>query len=92
MSLSIGSWVRMKPLTMGSHGIKKRYFQDINIHEKGLVKGFRINNGRKKLEIIQVAHVYLYIDMSKGQKKKFILSQIFQKLIVTYISCFFKRA
>lgn len=49
MPISIGSWVTMKPSTIGSHAIKKRRLQDINIHWKGLVKAFRMSNGGQKV-------------------------------------------
>ena len=39
---------------------KKRHLQDINIHWKGLVKGFKMNNVGQK-----VARVYHYREMSK---------------------------
>lgn len=65
MPFSIGSWVTMKPSTIGSHAIKKRRLQDINIHWKGLVKGFKMSNGGQKVAKIQVAHVYDYREMSK---------------------------
>ena len=65
MPLSIGSWVAMKPSTIWSHGIKKRCLQDINIHCKCFVKGFRMSNGGKKIEMIQMALVYDYREMSK---------------------------
>ena len=63
--ISVGSWVTMKPSAIGSHGIKKRRLHDINIHWKGLVKGFKMSNGGKKVAKIQVAHVYDYREMSK---------------------------
>ena len=44
---------------------KKRHLHDINIHWKGLVKGFRISNVGQKVAKIQVAHVYDYREMLK---------------------------
>ena len=63
MPLFIGSWVTMKPSTIGIRAIKKRHSQDINICWKGLVKGFKMSNGGQKVAKIQVAHVYDYRDM-----------------------------
>ena len=55
----------MKPSTIGIHGVKKRCLQDIKIHWKGMVKGFRMSNGEQKVEMIQVAHVYDFREISK---------------------------
>ena len=67
MPLSIGSWVTIKELTIGIHAIKKRHLQDINVHWKGLVKGFKMSNGGQKVANIQVEHVYDYREMSKEE-------------------------
>ena len=51
---------------MGSKpGCYKRHLQDINIHWKGFIKGFKMSNGGQKVAKIQVAHVCDDRDMSK---------------------------
>ena len=56
---------------------KKRHLRDINIHWKGLVKGFKMSNGGKQVANIQVAHVYDYREMSK---EKFCIQPDFPRI------------
>lgn len=58
LNLSIGDWVTMQPSRRGDHKVKRKYLEYVERHWKGIVKGFKMEEGRIKVKEVLVAHVY----------------------------------
>ena len=58
LKLFVGDWVTMQPSRKGGHKVKRRYLEDVEQHWKGNVKGFKMEEGWRKVKEVIMAHVY----------------------------------